>query len=108
VKNTIYNILKGTFLVSDGAYKKWRLIIFFSVLALIMIASSHSADSKVHQIAQLHEEVKAFRSKYVETRAKVMGLKMESVVRERMFEKGIVPSNTPPVKILISSNPTKP
>lgn len=107
MKKTIYNILKGKFLVSDGAYKKWRLIIFFSVLALIMIASSHSADSKVYNIAKLHDEVKAFRSEYVETRAKLMGLKMESVIRDRMREKGIAPSETPPVKILISSNSTK-
>lgn len=100
--------MKGTFLVNDGAYKKWRLIIFFSVLALIMIASSHSADSKVHNIARLHEEVKAFRSQYVETRAKVMGLKMESVVRDRLHEKGIMPSETPPVKIVITSNSNTP
>lgn len=94
--------------MNEGAYKKWRLIIFFSLLALIMIASSHSADGKVHQIAKLNDEVKAFRSNYVETRSKLMGLKMESVIRNRMKEKGIVPSTTPPIKILISSNSTKP
>ena len=108
MKITIYSILKGTFLVSDGAYKKWRLIIFCSVLALIMIASSHSADGKVHQIAKLHEEVKACRSNYVETRSKLMGLKMESVIRSRMRDKDIFPSKNPPVKILISSNTTNP
>ena len=44
MKNRMYNILKGTFLVSDGAFKNWRLIFFFLALALIMIASSHNAD----------------------------------------------------------------
>ena len=34
MKNVVFNILKGTFLVSDGAYKKWRLILFFSSLAI--------------------------------------------------------------------------
>ena len=66
MKKTIYSILRGTYLVNAGAYKKWRLILFFSSLALIMIASSHSADGKVHHIAKLHEDVKALRSEYVE------------------------------------------
>ena len=63
MKKTIYSILKGTYLVNAGAYKKWRLILFFSSLALIMIASSHSADGKVHQIAKLQEEANVVSSK---------------------------------------------
>jgi hypothetical protein len=46
MKNKMYNILKGTFLVSDGAFKNWRLIFFFLALAIIMIASSHGADKR--------------------------------------------------------------
>ena len=103
MKDIIYDILKGTFLVSDGAYKKWRLVLFFSALALIMIASSHSADRKVHLIAKLNEDVKALRSLYVKNRSDLMELKLESVVRNRLKEKGIVPSKTPAVKILITS-----
>ena len=57
MKSNIYNLLKGTFLVSDDAFKNWRFIIFLSVLALIMIASSHRADKKVYKIAQLNNEV---------------------------------------------------
>jgi hypothetical protein len=105
MKNVVYNILKGTFLVSDGAYKKWRLILFFSSLAIMMIASSHSADRKVHHIAKLNEYVKSLRSLYVNTRSDLMELRLESVVRGRLKDKGIVPSKTPPVKILITSKP---
>jgi len=104
MKNIVYDILRGTFLVSDGAYKKWRLIMFFSALAIMMIASSHSADRKVHHIAKLNEDVKALRSLYVKNRSDLMKLRLESVVRSRVKEKGIVPSKTPPVKILITSN----
>ena len=105
MKNVVYNILKGTFLVSDGAYKKWRLILFFSSLAIMMIASSHSADRKVHHIAKLNEDVKSLRSLYVNTRSDLMELRLESVVRGRLKDNGIVPSQTPPVKILITSKP---
>ena len=90
MKKTIYSILKGTYLVNAGAYKKWRLILFFSSLALIMIASSHSADGKVHQIAKLQEDVKALRSEYVEKRAQLMGLKMESNLRDIMKDKYLI------------------
>ena len=108
MKKTIYSILKGTYLVNAGAYKKWRLILFFSSLALIMIASSHSADGKVHHIAKLQEDVKALRSEYVEKRAQLMGLKMESNLRDLMKDKDLFPSHTPQIKIVIASNTDKP
>ncbi|MFB9056963.1 FtsL-like putative cell division protein [Mariniflexile ostreae] len=99
----VYNILKGTFLVSDDAFKNWRGIIFISVLAIIMIASSHSADKKVYQIARMDNEVKEMRSAFVEGRSKLMRLKMESVVVDKMKEKGLAPSVIPPKKIKVKS-----
>jgi hypothetical protein len=108
MKKTIYSILKGTYLVNAGAYKKWRLILFCSSLALIMIASSHSADGKVHHIAKLQEDVKALRSEYVEKKAQLMGLKMESNLRDIMKDIDLFPSHTPPIKIVITSNTDKP
>ena len=104
MKETIYGILRGTQLVSDGAHKKWRLILFFSSLALITIASSHSVDSKVHYIAKLQEDVKALRSQYVEKRTQLMGLKMESQIRDYMKKEGVFPSEGPPTKIVVTSN----
>ena len=63
-----------------------------------MIASSHSADGKVYQIAKLNEEVKALRSTYVDTRAKLMELKMESFLRNKMKDIYLFPSEKPPCK----------
>ena len=103
VKKSIYSILKGTFLVSDDSFKNWRMIIFISVLAVIMIASSHSADKKVHEIARLNNEVKELRSAFVDGRKKLMGLKMESSVIQKMEEKGLAPSVIPPKKIIVKS-----
>ena len=68
MKKSLYNILKGTFLVSDDAFKNWRFILFVSGLAIIMIASSHSADKKVYEIARLKNEVKEMRSAFVDGR----------------------------------------
>ena len=103
MKKNFYNILKGRFLVSDDAFKNWRFIIFLSVLALIMIASSHSADKKVHQIAKMNNEVKELKSEYVDVRMKLMRSKMESKLIKAMEGRGLNPSITPPNKIIITS-----
>jgi len=103
MKKNIYDILKGKFLISDDSFKNWRVIIFISVLAIIMIASSHSADRKVHEIAQMNNEVKEWRSAFVETRSKLMRLKMESSIMRKMAEKDLKPSTVPPKKIRIKS-----
>ena len=103
MKKNIYSILKGTFLVSDDSFKNWRMIIFISVLAIVMIASSHSADKKVHEIARLNNEVKELRSAFVDGRKKLMGLKMESSVIVKMTDKGLSPSIIPPKKIKVKS-----
>jgi len=103
MKKNFYSILRGKFLVSDDSFKNWRIIIFISVLAIIMIASSHSADKKVHQIARMHDEVKELRSVFVEGRSKLMRLKMESSVIKKVSKKGIIPSVIPPKKIKVKS-----
>ncbi|MDO7171964.1 FtsL-like putative cell division protein [Mariniflexile sp. AS56] len=103
MKTNIYKILKGTFLVSDDSFKNWRFIIFISALAIVMIASSHSADKKVYEIARLKNEVSEMRSAFIDGRSKLMKLKMESNVMEVMLVKGIEPSVIPPKKIKVKS-----
>jgi len=103
MKSNIYSILKGTFLVNDDSFKNWRFIIFISGLALVMIASSHSADKKVYDIARLNNEVKEFRSAFVDGRSKLMRLKMESEITTKMKDKGLSQSVNPPKKIKVKS-----
>jgi len=103
VKNNIYDILKGTFLVSDDSFKNWRMILFVSALALVMIASSHSADKKVYEISKLNNEVKEMRSAFVDGRSKLQRLKMESTVLNKMKGKGLSTSTTPAKKIKVKS-----
>lgn len=102
-KKKLHNILKGTFLVSDDSFKNWRMIIFLSFLAIVMIASSHSADRKVYEIARLGEEVKEYRSAFIDGRSILMELKMESTIREKLASKEVLPSTEPPKKIKVKS-----
>ncbi len=97
-----YDLIKGKFLVSDDSLKNWRFIIFLSVLALIMIGSSHSADKKVHKISKMMAEVKELKSEYVDVRMILMQSKMESKIIDQMTNRGIVPSTTPPQTIRIT------
>jgi len=101
MKKGFYNILKANFLISDDAFKNWRFIVFCTVLAISMIASSHSAERKVHKIAKINNEVRELRSEFVEKRSELMKLKMESTITNKMADRGIKPSETPPYKILI-------
>ncbi len=87
--------------MSDDSFKNWRFIIFLSVLALIMIASSHSADKKVHRIAQLNNDVKELKSEYVDVRMTLMQAKLESKIIKAMEKRGLKPSLMPPQKIKI-------
>ncbi len=101
MKQTIYDILKGKFLIADDAIKNWRMLLFLSFLAIIMIASSHNAESKVHEIAKLNNEVKELRTQFVDGRTELMQLKMESSVIEKMTVKGIKRPTEPPKKIIV-------
>lgn len=105
MRHGLVSILKGKFLVSGDAPKNWLFIVFASSLATIMIASSHAADRKVHQIAALSEEVQELRSEFVETRSRAQRLKLESTIRASVEAAGLGPADTPPRKIIIQSAP---
>ncbi|WP_158975695.1 FtsL-like putative cell division protein [Cellulophaga sp. L1A9] len=103
MRKGLLDILKGKFLVSGDAPKNWIFIIFTSFLAAVMIASSHGADSKVHQIAALNEEVKELRSEFIDGQTDVQKLKLESEILKTVREDGLYPSETPPYKIRVKS-----
>ena len=62
------------------------------------------ADKKIFEIAQLNNELKEMKSEFVEKRAYLMELKMESRVIESLREIGIKPAKTPPVKLKVESS----
>lgn len=101
VKQTLYNILKGKFLVDEDAKKNWGFILFLTLLALLMITSSHQIDRKVQRIAELNKEGRKLRAEFVSTRSDLMKLKMESSISRRLAENGLCVSQTPPRKIRV-------
>jgi hypothetical protein len=106
MKGNFYDILKARFLVNEDATKNWRFIVFLLLLAIIMIANTHSYEKKIFQIADLTNDVKELRSEFVDRRSELMKIKMESTVAEEMVDKGILPSSVPPKKIKVIKEKT--
>ena len=90
-------------MVSGDAPKNWRFLLFASLLAVIMISSSHQADRKVHQIDDLQEEVRGLRSRFFASRQAVQQLKMESSLTVKVAQGGLLPSPHPPQKIIVKA-----
>ena len=101
MKQTVYDIVKGKFLIADDAMKNWRMLLFLSFLAIIMIASSHNAESKVHEIEKLDNEVRDLRTQFVDGKTELMRLKMESSIIKKMVRKGLKRPANPPRKIIV-------
>ena len=89
------------FLAGKDSRKNWRMLMFISVLIMITIYSSHSADQKVFKISELNKEVNNLNNVSVSTKIDLMNVKMESKVTSKLNELGLYPSNNPPVKIII-------
>jgi hypothetical protein len=107
MKQGVYSILKARFLVNEDATKNWRFILFLILLAILMIANTHSYEQKVLRIAELNEEVKELRSRFVDRRSQLMKLRMESTISKKMEARGIYPSQVPPQKITVNKKEEK-
>lgn len=97
----LLSILNIEFLIRDNAFKNWRMILFLSVLALIMIASGHSADRKIFKIAALNTEIKTLKSDFIELKKQLLFLRKETNITRVLGRKGLGPAKTPPIKIVI-------
>lgn len=65
-----------------------------------MIASSHRAEKKVYEVAELNQELQELRSEFVDTRKRLMRLKMESNVAETMNKRGLLALSDQRIKLL--------
>lgn len=101
VKKSVYDILRGSFLTDESAFKNWRIIIYVVGLMLVMIYSAHSADKKVMQIASLNKLKRELRAEHHDRTTTLMRMKMESNIRERVKILGLIPAKTPPKKIKV-------
>ena len=102
IKKGVYDFLRGSFLTDESAFNNWRIIIFVVGLLLIMISSAHNADKKAIKISELNKRKRELRAEYVDTGTILMRMKMESSIRKKAKERGLIPSKTPPKKIIVT------
>lgn len=103
IEQNIFDILKGKFLTGENSLKNWGMTLYIVLLFLLIIASSHSVDTKVIEISKLNKEVKELRAEYIETRTILMQEKLESTVRSKVEPLGLKPITQPPFLIKIIS-----
>ncbi|MBC8397158.1 MAG: S-adenosyl-methyltransferase [Flavobacteriales bacterium] len=89
------------FLAGKDSLKNWRMLLFVSVLLMLTIYSSHSADQKIFLITKLNKEVNTFNSVSVSTKLDLMNVKMESKVTSRLKDVGLSISKYQPIKLII-------
>lgn len=98
MKNII-SLLNIEFLLNRDSIKNWRILLFISILAMISIASGHSADKKIYHIANLNNDLKRVKSKFVENKSQLMFLKLETSVSKKLLSVGVGPSKEQPIKL---------
>ena len=94
------SFLNLNFLLNDDSLKNWRIIIFVSLLALIMIYSGHSAGNKIFKIAKLNENINELKNEFIDKRSELIQLKMESKISLKLSHLDLEPANKPPIKIV--------
>ncbi len=100
VSGYFQKVFTGQFLASEQWLSNWPFIIFLSLLALVMINSSHQAERKVHEIAKLKKELKELNSEFLDTRSRLMQESLESKVVGQASLMGLEQANTPPILLI--------
>jgi len=77
----------------------WRMVLFISSLAILVIYSAHKVDQKVIRISKLNEELKDLRSRHIDMRTRLMSLSKPSKVAEEVEKLGLYESLDAPFKI---------
>jgi len=74
----------------------WRMILFISSLAILVIYSSHQVDRKVFQMSKLNEQLKDLRSKHIDMRTQLTSLSKLTKVAQDVQSSGLLKSRVAP------------
>lgn len=97
----VSGLLKGDFLTKRESTRNWKVIFTVLVMSIVMITCSHQIDEKVMKIAELQKRIKVLKAEYIDSATKVTRLRMESSIKGKVATEGLLPSDTPPVKIVV-------
>lgn len=100
-KRLLRAVLKGNVFSETKLKKRWPLLLYVSVLALISITSSHSADKKVYEISRLNKKLSELRAEHIDLRASLMEISKQTTVEELVKDMGLHKADEPPVLIKV-------
>ena len=98
--NELYSekLRSASFLVAS-----WRMVLFISGLAVLVIFSSHKMDRKVVRINKLNEELKDLRSRHIDLVTHITSLSKPTRVAKEVQHIGLYKSIDAPFKIEIKN-----
>jgi hypothetical protein len=82
--------VRGSFLSDPRIIAQWPFFLFLVFLAVISIASSHSADKKVAELSDKQKVLKDLRSEFVFVRKEVMNRTRVTVITENAEQIGLI------------------
>ena len=95
----IRRLLDGSLLTNEHVVRNIPLILFMTLLGIIYITNSATAERNRRELLNSTEELKELRYKYISTKSSVMFLSNQSQISKRLKDKGIKENTVPPVKI---------
>ncbi|MBD40871.1 MAG: S-adenosyl-methyltransferase [Flavobacteriaceae bacterium] len=102
MRKKIFDIINGRLIIEQTNLKNIRFVMFLFFLAVIMIYSSHSVDTKIYKLNDLSKEFVIVENEFIEKRKEIVRIKMESNIKIKLSDRGIAPSLNPPTKIVIT------
>ena len=66
MRKKLFDIINGRFIIEQTNLKNIRFIMFLFFLALIMIFSSHSVDTKIYKLNDLSAKLAVVENEFVE------------------------------------------
>ncbi len=100
-KISITDILKGKFLVEEGASKNWYFVLFLAAIAVIMIYNIHLVEKKIIEGVLLNKEIVELKSEYTDLHKELMKLKTESEIVKMAEKDSLKVSQEQPFKLIV-------
>ena len=87
---------KKTIGANSFIQNSWRMILYVSGLAILMIYSSHKVDVKVVEISRLNESLKDLRSRHIDMRTELTSISKVTKVSKGVEQLGLfIPMDSP-------------
>jgi Bacteriodetes cell division protein (FtsL-like) len=99
----IENLLNMNGVFEDGLPVKYvPHVLFITILGVFYVGNTHYGETTQRKINHVQVEVEDLRADYTTLKADYMYARLQSEVAKRLEKNGIVESEDPPVKIVIT------